>query len=292
MALSLFQDAQAARGLAAARALTGEQHDDERNLSPPISNNNAASIYSGLLSPTESAMRMLTPHFQTAALLGIPISSLASSSPFFPTHPLLMAWAQSSTANSSPPTSPISPALKSVAKKIATNNNHIVSTTTADLGRKGAPRRRQISVRKDIISPPARFDTPAADAPISPPTSGSSPQSTGSAEHATMLTPAASDHKSASSDDSVPPFATPLDDDPMDCERRHRKSRDIRQIIRLPPQFVHLQPEQTEPEDLSMHSPRSSPPSPPASHDDDLDELDDAAALYISRQRHPDDSLY
>ncbi|XP_055694102.1 protein krueppel [Lutzomyia longipalpis] len=447
MALSLFQDAQAARGLAAARALTGEQHDDERNLSPPISNNNAASIYSGLLPPTESAMRILAPHFQTAALLGIPISSLASSSPFFPTHPLLMAWAQSSTANSSPPTSPISPALKSVAKKIATNNNHIVSTTTADLGRKGAPRRRQISVRKDIISPPARFDTPAADAPISPPTSGSSPQSTGSAEHATMLTsstkdptrdkvftcktckrsfgykhvlqnherthtgekpfecpechkrftrdhhlkthmrlhtgekpykceecdrrfvqvanlrrhlrvhtgerpypcdmcearfsdsnqlkahllihkgkkpfqcelchtkfrrphhlahhkcgitgpptpvmsPAASDHKSASSDDSVPPFATPLDDDPMDCERRHRKSRDIRQIIRLPPQFVHLQPEQTEPEDLSMHSPRSSPPSPPASHDDDLDELDDAAALYISRQRHPDDSLY
>uniref|UniRef100_A0A1B0D7G1 C2H2-type domain-containing protein n=2 Tax=Phlebotomus papatasi TaxID=29031 RepID=A0A1B0D7G1_PHLPP len=412
-------------------------------------NNTAASMYSSLIPTTASAMGILAPHFlanQTAAaaLLGIPMSSLASASPFFQTHPLFSAWSQSPPAGGSPPpSSPISPALsaKSAAKKLATNNNHIVSTTTADLGRKSAPRRRQISVRKDIISPMSGLDTPASDAPISPPTSGSSPQSTGSGEHPTLLTsstkdptrdkvftcktckrsfgykhvlqnherthtgekpfecpechkrftrdhhlkthmrlhtgekpykceecdrrfvqvanlrrhlrvhtgerpypcdlcearfsdsnqlkahllihkgkkpfecelchtkfrrphhlahhkcgltspptpvmsPAASDNKSASSDDSVPPFPTPLDDDPVDGERRHRKSRDIRQIIRLPPQFVHLQPEQTEPEDLSMHSPRSPPPSPPVSHDDDLDELDDAATLYIKRQRH------
>ncbi|XP_059622997.1 protein krueppel [Phlebotomus argentipes] len=438
MALSLLQEAQAARGLAAARALSGGlKHEDERNLSPPISNNNTASMYSSLIPTTASAMSMLAPHFlanQTAAaaLLGIPMSSLASASPFFQTHPLFSAWSQSPPAGGSPPpTSPLSPALsvKSATKKF-TNNNHIVSTTTADLGRKSAPRRRQISVRKDIISSP--MDT--AEAPISPPTSGSSPQSTGSGEHPPALTsstkdptrdkvftcktckrsfgykhvlqnherthtgekpfecpeckkrftrdhhlkthmrlhtgekpykceecdrrfvqvanlrrhlrvhtgerpypcehcesrfsdsnqlkahmllhkgkkpykcevchnrfrrphhlnshkcsltspptpvlsPAASDNKSASSDDSAPPFH----DDALDGERRHRKSRDIRQIIRLPPQFIHLQPEQTEPEDLSMHSPRSSPPSPPASHDDDLDELDDAAALCIRR---------
>ncbi|GAB0087739.1 Protein krueppel [Sergentomyia squamirostris] len=443
MALSLLQEAQAARGLAAARAVSGAmKHDDEGNLSPPISSNStAASMYSGLMPNTATAMSMqylLTHHPTAAAFLSQPILSSLASSPFFPAHPLFSAWtSQSSQAGGSPPpSSPISPALsvKSTSRKLTTNNNHIVSTTTTDLGRKATPRRRQISVRKDIISP--QIDTATSEAPISPPTSGSSPQSNGSAEHPTMLTsstrdpsrdktftcktckrsfgykhvlqnherthtgekpfecpechkrftrdhhlkthmrlhtgekpykceecdrrfvqvanlrrhlrvhtgerpypcemcearfsdsnqlkahllihkgkkpfqcelchtkfrrphhlahhkcgltspptpvlsPAASDHKSASSDDSVPLFPTPLDDDPMDGERRHRKSRDIRQIIRLPPQFVL--PEQTEPEDLSMHSPRSPPPSPPVSHDDDLDELDDAAALYIRR---------
>ncbi|ALC41124.1 Kr [Drosophila busckii] len=66
-----------------------------------------------------------------------------------------------------------------------------------------------------------------------------------------------------------------------------RKAQDIRRVFRLPPpQILHVpmpnMPEQTEPEDLSMHSPRSA-----ESHDDiDLDELDDAAALYLRQQQH------
>ncbi|XP_034109795.1 protein krueppel [Drosophila albomicans] len=67
-----------------------------------------------------------------------------------------------------------------------------------------------------------------------------------------------------------------------------RKAQDIRRVFRLPPpQIMHVasdMPEQTEPEDLSMHSPRSA-----ESHDQqddiDLDELDDAAALYLRQQQ-------
>lgn len=68
-------------------------------------------------------------------------------------------------------------------------------------------------------------------------------------------------------------------------EKRNRKSRDIRRLIRLPPQIITLPipiPEQTEPEDLSMHSPRS--PASIMSHDEDLDELDDAATLYLKQK--------
>lgn len=63
---------------------------------------------------------------------------------------------------------------------------------------------------------------------------------------------------------------------------RARKSSDLLRLMRMPSQIVHIQtaqPEQTEPEDLSMHSPRS-----PVSFED-LEELDDAASLYLKSQR-------
>lgn len=84
------------------------------------------------------------------------------------------------------------------------------------------------------------------------------------------------------------PLGLPTAEDPQDLsEKRNRKSRDIRRVIRLPPQILHVPvsiPEQTEPEDLSMHSPRS--PASNMSHDDyDLDELDDAASLYMKQRQ-------
>lgn len=54
------------------------------------------------------------------------------------------------------------------------------------------------------------------------------------------------------------------------------------------PQILHVasdMPEQTEPEDLSMHSPRSAE-SHEQNEDIDLDDLDDAAALYMRQQHH------
>lgn len=77
----------------------------------------------------------------------------------------------------------------------------------------------------------------------------------------------------------------------IDNEKRSRKSTDIRRVLRLPPQFLHIPtelPEQTEPEDLSMHSPRSrtSLHSPISSHhDDDLEDLDEAATLYLKQRQ-------
>lgn len=66
-------------------------------------------------------------------------------------------------------------------------------------------------------------------------------------------------------------------------EKRNRKSHDVRRILRMP--ILHVPsdlPEQTEPEDLSMHSPRS---ASPISNVDDLDDLDDAESLNRKQSR-------
>lgn len=68
-------------------------------------------------------------------------------------------------------------------------------------------------------------------------------------------------------------------------EKRNRKSHDVRRILRMPTQILHVPndlPEQTEPEDLSMHSPRS---ASPISNVDDLDDLDDAESLNRRQSR-------
>lgn len=79
----------------------------------------------------------------------------------------------------------------------------------------------------------------------------------------------------------------PLDlrmDDISECnEKRNRKSHDVRRILRMPILRVQSDlPEQTEPEDLSMHSPRS---ASPISNVDDLDDLDDAESLNRRQSR-------
>lgn len=114
-----------------------------------------------------------------------------------------------------------------------------------------------------------------------------------------------SDHKSEASDESmelgktllhnhnhsIKSFPLGLTEDSHDmmfggggngAEKRNRKSNDIRRVIRMPQQIMQIQtalPEQTEPEDLSMHSPRS-----PVSLDE-LEELEDAATLYMKQQQ-------
>lgn len=70
-------------------------------------------------------------------------------------------------------------------------------------------------------------------------------------------------------------------------ERRNRKSTEVRHVVRIP-QIMHVPtmlPEQTEPEDLSMHVARS-PVTSPVSMDELEDELDDAAALYMKQRMH------
>lgn len=93
---------------------------------------------------------------------------------------------------------------------------------------------------------------------------------------------------------TTPPYSVPLDmsdETPELLEKRHQLHgrKENRRVVRLPQQVLSVSsaiPEQTEPEDLSMHSPRSIV-SPPMSHDDDedLDELDDAASLYMKHQQ-------
>lgn len=51
-------------------------------------------------------------------------------------------------------------------------------------------------------------------------------------------------------------------------------------INSAPTAIASTEPEQTEPEDLSMHSPRSNA----SSVDDDLDDLDDAATLFAKQK--------
>lgn len=81
------------------------------------------------------------------------------------------------------------------------------------------------------------------------------------------------------------PLDLSVEDGVENNEKRNRKSHDVRRILRIPPQIIHRPtelPEQTEPEDLSMHSPRS---SSPISNEDDLDDLDDAESLHRKHNR-------
>uniref|UniRef100_A0A182PEP4 Uncharacterized protein n=1 Tax=Anopheles epiroticus TaxID=199890 RepID=A0A182PEP4_9DIPT len=274
------------------------------------------------------------------------------------------------TSNNSsppPPQSPISPALSHKSSKSlklsaavsnnnnnssSTNNNHIVSTTSEIVPqtKKLTKRKHQASSRKEssaaahhhhhlhhLMRSPSHshhlsipVDIPVSPGPISPPTSGSSPQSNGSVELPTTITtttsssassninnsPAASgDHLSdhgksvcggsESSDLSLdgiskipttpgmllhqkfPGLTLPLNFGPLAADGTTDSSTaamDLRASSRsrTPQQIAHIKselPEQTEPEDLSMHSPRS-----PVSMEE-LDELDDAATLYLKQRQ-------
>lgn len=86
-------------------------------------------------------------------------------------------------------------------------------------------------------------------------------------------------------EDHQMPLDLSTDESPDAVEKRNRKSHDVRRILRMPPQIVHIKtevPVQTEPEDLSMHSPRS---ASSISNVDDLDDLDDAESLYRKQHR-------
>uniref|UniRef100_A0A182HN08 Uncharacterized protein n=1 Tax=Anopheles arabiensis TaxID=7173 RepID=A0A182HN08_ANOAR len=235
----------------------------------------------------------------------------------------------------------------------STNNNHIVSTTSEIVPqtKKLTKRKHQASLRKELSAAAAQHhqhqqhqhhhhhlqhlmrspshshhlsmpvDIPVSPGPISPPTSGSSPQSNGSCGLPSPPTPAVSpaasgdqlsDHAksvcggSESSDLSLdrltkiptppgmllhhkfPGLTLPLSFGPLPAGDGAKpdaaSAMDLRATSRsrTPQQIVHIKselPEQTEPEDLSMHSPRS-----PVSMEE-LDELDDAATLYLKQRQ-------
>ncbi|XP_055630811.1 protein krueppel [Toxorhynchites rutilus septentrionalis] len=227
MALSLLQEAQASRGLAAIRSLQAMEREEVRSLSvsPPLTGqhhqhphamsmnhlNHSPSLFGGC----HPAMGMLAPQLlanQTAAALmaaGLTMPLRASlASGLFPHHPALFgAWApptpNSSNNSPPPPQSPISPALShksSKSLKLSTNNNHIVSTTSEILPQqqKRSGKRKHLSIKSDAVllqSPLGQtmpVDIPNMDmvspGPISPPTSGSSPQSNGSVEIPSTIT--------------------------------------------------------------------------------------------------------
>ncbi|XP_058832392.1 protein krueppel-like [Topomyia yanbarensis] len=236
MALSLLQEAQTARGLAAIRTLQGMKREDDRSMSvsPPLTGqlhhhhhhhqqqqhhlnmnvNHSPTIFGGY-HPTASAMGMLAPQLlanQTAAALmaaGLPMSLRATlATGLFPPHPALFgAWApptpNSNNSSPPPPQSPISPALSQKSSKslklTANNNNHIVSTTSEFLPQQKKPaKRKQLTVKPNsaLLHMPSHttmpVDIPNLDmvspGPISPPTSGSSPQSNGSVEMPPTIT--------------------------------------------------------------------------------------------------------
>lgn len=158
-----------------------------------------------------------------------------------------------------------------------------------------------------IQSPP----TPA----LSPAMSGDYPMATAAAVAAAAALDASTTKFAAmcasygGSEESVDLAKSSLDEDaPLDLSEdgassvdghcsngsnARRKAQDIRRVFRLPPpQIMHVasdMPEQTEPEDLSMHSPRSAE-SHEQHEDIDLDELDDAAALYLRQQQQQQQS--
>lgn len=205
-------------GLAAVRnSLQGMKREEERSMSvsPPLTGqhhpqhhlnmnvNHSPTIFGGY-PPSSPSLGMLAPQLlanQTAAALmaaGLPMSLRAHlASGLFPPHPALFgAWApptpNSNNSSPPPPQSPISPALSHKSSKSLklTNNNHIVSTTSEILPQqKKLAKRKQLSVKPDaalLQSPghtmPVDIPDMVSPGPISPPTSGSSPQSNGSVD--------------------------------------------------------------------------------------------------------------
>lgn len=163
----------------------------------------ATNLYAGLFSAaTGSPLNMLTPQMfaanqspQMAALLA---ARLNSASHFYPQT--LFPWQLPPMSNASPPISPISPGLS--VKSLKKINNDMVSTTTNDSKNdlKSSPisnskkgnKRKTNNYKKQrnqsLYQPYSNLDTPTnshsvSPGPISPPRSGSSPQSINSIEH-------------------------------------------------------------------------------------------------------------
>uniref|UniRef100_T1GVZ4 C2H2-type domain-containing protein n=1 Tax=Megaselia scalaris TaxID=36166 RepID=T1GVZ4_MEGSC len=169
MALSLLQDAQT-RGLAAALAgIKREDVDQCLQMTPPQGAHNlhpgvnpAASFPAfGMLSPQQ----FLAANRTAAALMAaqLPMSHLAFNTALFGQWPGTPQ--QGLLGTNSPPASPISP---------------ILNTTPATAMEPQLKKARKISIKKDLTSPSSAMDVSMdymPPGPISPPSSGSSPNS-------------------------------------------------------------------------------------------------------------------
>ncbi|XP_055313498.1 protein krueppel [Sitodiplosis mosellana] len=212
-----------AQSLAALQAnILANMKQEELNQNSPLSPSSlvaatlppeATNLYAGLFSAaTGSPINMLTPQMfaanQTAALLAARLNS--STSNFYPHS--LFPW-QLPPMGNSPPISPISPALSVKSVKKINSNNNIVTTTsdeannyelslsnlgendsnTSKMSAKKSNSRKTVNYKRKrnqmLFQPYSGLESSpktgraVSPGPISPPTSGSSPQSIGSVEH-------------------------------------------------------------------------------------------------------------
>ncbi|XP_062563413.1 protein krueppel-like [Armigeres subalbatus] len=227
MALSLLQESQATQGLSVVHSsLQRMKIEEERSMSvsPPLTGqqhpqhhlnmnvNHSPTLFGNYPPSSPAALGMLAPQLHTAAALmaGFPMSLRAHlASGLFGPHPALFgAWApptpNSNNSSPPPPQSPISPASShksSKSLKLTTNNNHIVSTTSEILPQqKKLTKRKPLSVKSDAAllqspnhSMPLDIPEMVSPGPISPPTSGSSPQSNGSVDLPQTITTSSRD---------------------------------------------------------------------------------------------------
>lgn len=175
----MLQDAQT-RSLAAALAGIKREEVDVHNalsMSPPMSANTSVNnLYPGLQhAATATAFGILSPSQLLAANRQAAAALMASQ--LFPQHPALFGQMWSSAVphiplnatQHSPPTSPHSPVTATTP----------TCSAQSDLS---AKKPRKIAVKKDLISPPMEMSMNVGDfyspaGPISPPSSGSSPNS-------------------------------------------------------------------------------------------------------------------
>ncbi|XP_055313501.1 protein krueppel-like [Sitodiplosis mosellana] len=216
-ALSLLQDAQTARNAALAlqaNFLANIKHEhDELNKSSPLSPSSLSGLPNGGL-PEHSLYPGLNIGMLTPQMFAANQTAAALLSKLYP-HPSFFPWQLPLSAAASPPISPISPALSVKSVKKLNNNNNIVSTTTneeltnnnyklnihddlkhdehlltkaSSIAKKSKTRKTVSSYKQTRIlyQPYTNLETSPmgiSPGPISPPTSGSSPQSIGSMEH-------------------------------------------------------------------------------------------------------------
>ncbi|XP_067633440.1 protein krueppel [Eurosta solidaginis] len=192
MAISMLQDAQT-RSLAA--ALAGmkredmEAHHNTLTMSPPMSANTSAhNLYPGLQHAT-AAFGMLSPSQLLAANRQAAAALMASQ--LFPQHPALfgqmwpsaMPHLQSLNASAhSPPASPHSPVAATTPLQSGKHSHSMLSPTSSAQCEAPLKKQRKIAIKKDLISPPMEMSMNVGElysnsGPISPPSSGSSPNS-------------------------------------------------------------------------------------------------------------------
>ncbi|XP_017471901.1 PREDICTED: protein krueppel [Rhagoletis zephyria] len=217
MAISLLQDAQT-RSLAA--ALVGIKRDDVEahnalSMSPPMSANTSTnSLYPGLQhAAAATAFSMLSPSQLIAANRQAAAALMASQ--LFPQHPSIFGqmWPSAiphlplNTGPNSPPASPHSPIGATPPSNSGKQVHSLISPTGFTQADLPAKKPRKITVKKDLMSPPIEMSMNVNDiyspaGPISPPSSGSSPNSAHDGHSRTDVTISASATKDPSRDKS------------------------------------------------------------------------------------------
>lgn len=189
-----------------------KQDDIRMSVSPPMPMPDPSQFYARLFSQNQLSAQIMANNALFARLpvhMQLAAAAAANGTPFYPhphhqPHPAMFGnWPQTET-RVSPPISPVTPHLPGhkanhLNNLNNNNNNNLVSTTTNHLPTSAKKPRKSkqtnAALKKDLMTPPLPtslpFDihlphpemTSPTGGPISPPTSGASPQSTGSMDH-------------------------------------------------------------------------------------------------------------